>query len=107
MQTVITSFSRSEIAMILKESIIRAFNLGGFSYSLPVILFVMFSVFTATGGQLTPNSTFTAISLLTTVRLTVFYMLVLSVIFTSEAVVAMKRIQVRIELHVLVIDVII
>ena len=81
--------------MILKESIIRALNLASFSYTLPLTLFAMLSVFAATGGQLTPNSTFTAISLLNTVRFTVFYMVVVGVINCSETAVAMKRIQVR------------
>ena len=85
---------RSEFWILLKGSMIRAFNLGYFSFSLPLILFVVFSVYTSTGGELTPKGVFTVLSFLTSVRLTGVHFVVACSLMTSEAHVALKRIQV-------------
>jgi len=85
---------RSEFWILLKGSMIRAFNLGYFSLSLPLIMFVVFSVYTSTGGKLTPRGVFTVLSFLTGVRLTAVHFVIVFTLMTSEALVAVKRIQV-------------
>ena len=80
--------------MVFKGSVIRAFNLGYYTFSLPVILFVVFSVYVSTGGRLTPKIVFTAISLLNLVRVTSVHFIVHAVLFISESLVAISRIQV-------------
>ena len=85
---------RSEFWILLKGSMIRAFNLGYFSFSLPLLLFVVFSVYTSTGGELTPKGVFTVLSFLTGLRLTGFHYAVKFTLTASEANVALKRIQV-------------
>ena len=79
---------------MLKGSTIRAFNLGYFSFSLPVILFVVFSVYVSLGEELTPKRVFTTISLLSFARISSVHFIVQCALYISESLVAVKRIQV-------------
>ena len=92
---------RSEFWVLLKGSMIRAFNMGYFSFSLPLILFVVFSVYTSTGGELTPKGVFTVISFLIGLRFTGFHFVVKLILAASEAHIALKRIQVGVTCAVL------
>ena len=80
--------------IIIKGAVIQALNLGFFSFSLPVILFVTFSVYASVGGTLTPKRVFTTLSLLSLVRVTSVHCIVLASFTLSEGRVAIQRIQV-------------
>ena len=80
--------------IIMKGALIQALNLGFFSFSLPVILFVTFSVYASVGGTLTPKRVFTTLSLLSLVRVTSVHFIVQASLTLSEARVAIQRIQV-------------
>ena len=82
--------------MILKASIIRAVNLGYFSLSLPFIMFIVMSVSTSTSEFLLPHQFFLALSLLSGVRFTSVQLMLRATIEITEAVVALKRIQVSV-----------
>ena len=87
--------------IIVKGALIRGLNLGFYSFSLPVILFVTFSVYASVGGTLTPKRVFTTLSLLSLVRLTSVHFIVLASLTLSEASVAIQRIQVLYHAHIL------
>ena len=80
--------------MILKGSVIRAINLGYFSLSLPLFMFILTTVYTSTGGTLTPKSVFLTLSLLSTIRFTSVFFMLRATIEIAEGAVALKRIQV-------------
>ena len=86
---------RSEVWIIMKASIIRGLNLSYFTISLPIIMFVIFSIYVNTGGTLTPRRVLTTFSLVTFIRLFGLYDFVLGTLELSEARVAWKRIVVR------------
>ncbi len=62
--------------------------------SASLMAFVVFSVFTAVGGDLTPKKVFTTLSLIYVLRLVSVYQLILNVVGFSEAHVALTRIKV-------------
>ena len=68
--------------------------MGYYSFSLPLILFIVFSVYTSTGGELTPKGVFSVLSFLTGLRFTV-QMVVMCTLTISETHVALMRIQVH------------
>ena len=81
--------------MVIKGAAIRAFNLGYFSFSLPVILFVTFTVHLFIGQDLTPRAVFTTLSLLSLVRLTGVHFIVQAFLTMTEARIATHRIEVH------------
>ena len=85
--------------IIVKGALIRGLNLGFYSFSLPVILFVTFSVYASVGGTLTPKRVFTTLSLVSLIRLTSVHFIVLASLTLSEARVAIQRIQVLYTIH--------
>lgn len=87
-------FCRKESFIIFQGSLIRACNLAWMMVSVTVTLFVMFSAYTTTGGELTPKKVFTSLSLLLLLRLTTIYALSHSVLTLSDAKVGIDRIQV-------------
>ena len=64
-----------------------------YNYS-PIMMFVMFSVFTSDGGIITPKGVFTILSLLSVLRVFSVHLFILGLLLVSEAVVGLKRIQV-------------
>ena len=80
--------------IIIKGALIRGLNFGFYSFSLPVILFVTFSVYASVGGTLTPKRVFTTLSLISFIRLTSVHFIVQAALTLSEARVAVQRIQV-------------
>ena len=85
--------------IIVKGALIQSLNLGYFSFSLPVILFVTFSVYASGGGTLTPKRVFTTLSLLSLIRVTSVHFIVQAALTLSEGRVAIQRIQVLYTLH--------
>ena len=85
--------------IIIKGALIRGLNLGFYSFSLPVILFVTFSVYASVGGTLTPRRVFTTLSLISLIRLTSVHFIVQAALTLSEARVAAQRIQVLFHTH--------
>ena len=85
--------------IIVKGALIQSLNLGFISFSLPVILFVIFSVYASGGGTLTPRQVFMTLSLLSAVRRTAIHCIVLAALMLSEARVAHQRIQVLYRIH--------
>ena len=85
---------RSELMIIVKGALIRGLNIGFYSFSLPVILFVTFWIYASVGGTLTPKRVFTTLSLLSLVRLISVHFIVQATLLLSEGIVAIQRIQV-------------
>lgn len=85
---------RLETNTILKSSMIRAINFALFTVSLTIIMFLVFSVYTGTGGVLSPKKIFTILSLTATLRVNSIHFFVLCVLGLSEIFVAISRIQV-------------
>ena len=85
---------RLESCTVLKSSMIRAINFAIFTVSLTTIMFLVFSVYTGTGGVLSPKKVFTILSLTATLRVNSIHFFVLCVLGLSEIFVAISRIQV-------------
>ena len=81
--------------IILQGGVIRASGAVLMIISLTLFMFVVFSVFTATGGQLSPRIIFTTLSLLITLRLSSVDYVVRNILSMSEIHVAIARLQVR------------
>lgn len=62
--------------------------------SLNIVMFIVFSVYAATGGVLTPKKVFTTLSLLIVLRLTTVHFLVQNFLAFAEGRVATIRLQV-------------
>lgn len=88
------NFYRNEVKIVLKAYIIRAIHLAYFAFSLPLIMFIIFSVYVSFIGDLTPRKVFVTLSLITYLRLTSVHFFILSTLNISEARVAWKRIKV-------------
>ena len=82
------------MSFILKSSVIRAINISLFLSSLPTIMFVMFSVHAALGGEVTKRKVFVTLSLLSVLNI-YFNLMVVGFADVSEASVALKRIKVN------------
>ena len=81
--------------MISKAFIIRDFYLVYLTAALPLIMFVVFSVYVNTSDeQITPRKVFVTLSLLTYLRITSILVFVQGLLLLSEAKVAWKRIKV-------------
>ena len=75
---------------------IQAINITYFTASLPLIMFVVFSVYVNTSDEeITPRKVFVTLSLLTFVRLTSIQFFIRATLVISEARVAWKRIRVN------------
>ena len=81
--------------MISKAFIIRDFYLVYLTAALPLIMFVVFSVYVNTSDeQITPRKVFVTLSLLTYLRMTSIFLFVQGLLLLSEAKVAWKRVKV-------------
>ena len=89
------SICRKESLFIQKGALIRASNLGYYSASAVVILFVVFTTYVGMGGVLTPKIVFTAISLLTVLRILAIHLFLVCLVYLNESRVATTRITVR------------
>ncbi len=87
-------FFRKESLIILKGGLVRAFGLAFMIVSVTIMTFLVFSVYTATGGILSPKKVFTVLSLLLILRLTSVHFLVQNSLAMSEGFVAISRINV-------------
>ena len=87
---------RLESTLILKGGLVRAFSLAFMIVSITIMSFIVFSVYTGTGGILTPKKVFTVLSLLINLRLTSVHFVVQNALAMSEGHVAISRIQVNI-----------
>ena len=74
---------------------VRASNLGFAFVSLTLLMFLIFSVFMATGGELTPKKVFTTLSLLILMQLITIHSFAFNVLAMAEGRVAIVRLQVR------------
>ena len=80
--------------MILEGGIIRACGLGSINIALTTATFLVFSVYTGTGGELSPRKVFITISLLITLRIISVARSVHNVLNLFEGWVALVRLQV-------------
>ena len=87
------------MSFILRSSIIRAIYLALFVTFLPTTMFVMFSVHTALGEEITKRKIFVTLSLLTLFKIYFNFIFVFAVSQLSEAAVALKRIKVCLYFH--------
>ncbi len=77
----------------------RASNLAFMIISASLMAFVVFCVYTANGGNLTPKKVFTTLSLIYVLRLVCVHNLILNVIGFAEVYVALTRIKVLVHLN--------
>lgn len=89
----IQTIRMQESQSILKSSLIRATNFALFTVSLTIIGFLVFSVYTGTGGTLTPKKVFTILALTATLRVSSIHFFVLAILNLSDTIVAVTRIQ--------------
>ena len=80
--------------MVLEGGIIRACGLGSVNIGLTTAIFLVFSVYTATGGELSPRKVFITLSLLIILRLISVQWSVHNVLNLFEGWVALVRLQV-------------
>ena len=85
---------RMESKIILHGGMVRASSLGFTFVSLTLLMFLLFSTYTATGGELTPKKVFTSLSLLIFLRLTTVHFFIQNVLAMTEGRVAVVRLQV-------------
>ena len=95
------SFSK-ESRIILQGGLIQGFSLGLTFTSLTLLMFFIFTAYTANGGELTPKKVFTTLSLLIVLRLTSVYFFIENVLAMTEGRVAVVRLQVGGSLMILV-----
>ena len=87
---------RKEFFIILQGGLIRAYNLTiSLTFSRTLIMFIVFTAFTATGGTLTPRRVFTTLSLVVFMRKSMLFIFVRGIFQLSESRVGDDRIQVR------------
>ena len=86
--------------IILRAGLIRAYNLAiSITFSNTLIMFIVFTAFTAVGGTLTPRRVFTTLSLIVAIRRSMLFLFVRGIFQLSERKVADNRIQVRLISH--------
>ena len=78
----------------MKGGIVRAVSLGFMIVSLTLIMYLVFSVYTGTGGILSPKKVFTTLSLLIVLRLTSVHFAIQAALAISEGRVAVVRLRV-------------
>ena len=80
----------------MKSSVIRAINLSTYTFTLPLMMFVVFSVYGALEGveAVTLRKVFITLSLLTVAKNLSNFVFVAATTHVSEGLVAMKRIKV-------------
>ena len=93
----LNSTSRKESLIIFKGALIRACNYAYFTVSIVTVMFMLFTTYVKTGGQLTPKQIFTTLSLLFILRLTSIYFLIQSLLGINEGRVASARITVSMQ----------
>ena len=89
-----TYLNSKESRIIFHGGMVRGSSLGFTIVSLTLLMFLLFSVFAATGGELTPKRVFTTLSLLIVLRLTTVHFFVQNVLAMTEGRVAVVRLQV-------------
>ncbi len=94
-QTISSSLMyRKESLLILQAGLIRAASLAFMMISLTLLMYIIFTAYTATGGVLTPKKVFTTLSILIVIRLTSVHFLVQNSLSMMEGRVATVRLQV-------------
>eukprot|EP00731_Ephydatia_muelleri_P032675 Em0024g219a len=86
-------FRWREFHKVVKTSMIRAISFSLFTIALVVIMLLVFSSYTATGGVLTPKKFFTVLSLTSTLRVTSIHFFALAILNLLDCRVAATRIQ--------------
>ncbi len=93
---VVSKIRRRESVAIFKGLAVRACQQAGMAVAVTVLSLLVFSVYTATGGELTPRKVFTTLLIMYNIRTLFLYGFVLGVLDFHEANVAVLRIQVLI-----------
>lgn len=91
---VLSYLCRKESYLVLEGGIIRAIGLGFITTSIPIVMFIVFSVYAATGGELSPRKVFITLSLVIVTRLVAVQWSVHNVLNLFEGWVAIVRLQV-------------
>ncbi|XP_030838051.1 multidrug resistance-associated protein 4 isoform X2 [Strongylocentrotus purpuratus] len=84
---------RKEIAKVMRSTHLRSFNIAFFNSATAIISFSTFTVYALTGHVLTPSIVFLAIPLFNAVRLTVVLFIPYCIMYGSEGLIAVRRIQ--------------
>ena len=90
----ISVYCRKESTFLLQGGMIQGFNLGFFFISQLFMTFILLTVYTSSGGDLSPKKIFTTVSLLFGLRVTAVIRFAVNIIYMSEAKVAISRLQV-------------
>ena len=84
---------RKEVSILLQSAVILSIRYAVFVFSIPLYMFIIFSSYTAFGGELTPRKLFVTLSLIVNLRL-VCHFVVLCLFGLSDSAVSIKRIKV-------------
>uniref|UniRef100_A0A803SNM2 Multidrug resistance-associated protein 4 n=1 Tax=Anolis carolinensis TaxID=28377 RepID=A0A803SNM2_ANOCA len=89
----VSSIRRKEISMVLKSSYLRGMNLASFFIASKITMFMTFMTYVLLGNVITASRVFVAVSLYSTVRLTVTLFFPAAIEKVSEALVSNRRIK--------------
>ena len=78
----------------MKAGLVRGSSLAFVIMSVSLIMYIVFAVYTSTGGELTPKKVFTTLSLLIVIRLTTVHFFIQNTLAMVEGRVATIRLQV-------------
>ncbi|KAH0624489.1 hypothetical protein JD844_031979, partial [Phrynosoma platyrhinos] len=89
----VSSIRRKEISLVLKSSYLRGMNLASFFIASKITMFMTFMTYVLLGNIITASQVFVAVSLYSTVRLTVTLFFPAAIEKVSEALVSIRRIK--------------
>nr|XP_020639200.1 multidrug resistance-associated protein 4 isoform X1 [Pogona vitticeps] len=89
----VNSMRRKEISMILKSSYLRGMNLSSFFVASKITVFMTFMTYVLLGNVISASRVFVAVSLYSTVRLTVTLFFPAAIEKVSEALISIRRIK--------------
>ncbi|XP_042316522.1 ATP-binding cassette sub-family C member 4 isoform X2 [Sceloporus undulatus] len=89
----VSSIRRKEISLVLKSSYLRGMNLASFFIASKITMFMTFMTYVLLGNIITASRVFVAVSLYSTVRLTVTLFFPAAIEKVSEALVSIRRIK--------------
>ncbi|XP_030838050.1 multidrug resistance-associated protein 4 [Strongylocentrotus purpuratus] len=84
---------RKEMAKVMRSTHLRTFNIAAFKSATAIISFATFTAYALTGHVLTPSIVFLAIPLFNAVHLTVVLCIPTCIMYGSEGLIAVRRIQ--------------
>ena len=92
---------RKEFLVLLKSMIVLAIYYALFVFIIPMIMFLIFSIYTTFIGDVTPRKLFVTMALIVNLRLICIHFMVHGVFGLSDSAVSLKRIKVRFDVIII------